>query len=95
MVAGHRFGACLLQGVTGSGKTEVYLRAAGAALDRGLGVIVLVPEIALAPQTVGRVRARFGDRVAILAKTRVEWSIADLAISATGANAACTRSAQT
>ena len=37
-----------------------------AALERGLGAIVLVPEIALAPQTVGRVRARFGDRVAIL-----------------------------
>ena len=59
-------GSYLLYGVTGSGKTEVYLRAAGAALERGLGVIVLVPEIALAPQTVGRVRARFGDRVAIL-----------------------------
>jgi primosomal protein N' (replication factor Y) len=59
-------GNLLLHGATGSGKTEVYLRAAEAALDRGLGVIVLVPEIALAPQTVGRVRQRFGDRVAIL-----------------------------
>ncbi|HVV59792.1 MAG TPA: primosomal protein N' [Gaiellaceae bacterium] len=56
----------LLYGATGSGKTEVYLRAAEAALERGLGVIVLVPEIALAPQAVGRVRERFGDRVAIL-----------------------------
>jgi primosomal protein N' (replication factor Y) len=56
----------LLAGATGSGKTEVYLQACAAALERGLGAIVLVPEIALAPQTVGRVRARFGDRVAIL-----------------------------
>jgi primosomal protein N' (replication factor Y) len=59
-------GNLLLYGATGSGKTEVYLQACAAALERGLGVIVLVPEIALAPQTVGRVRARFGDRVAIL-----------------------------
>ena len=56
----------LLVGPTGSGKTEVYLQAAAAALERGLGVIVLVPEIALAPQTVGRFRERFGDTVAIL-----------------------------
>jgi primosomal protein N' (replication factor Y) len=59
-------GHFLLYGATGSGKTEVYLRAAAAALERGLGTIVLVPEIALAPQTVGRFRARFGDAVAIL-----------------------------
>jgi primosomal protein N' (replication factor Y) (superfamily II helicase) len=59
-------GHFLLYGATGSGKTEVYLQAAADALERGLGVIVLVPEIALAPQTVGRFRARFGDRVAIL-----------------------------
>ncbi len=56
----------LLAGPTGSGKTEVYLQAAAAALGRGRGVIVLVPEIALAPQTIGRFRARFGDRVAVL-----------------------------
>ena len=56
----------LLWGATGSGKTEVYLQACAAVLERGEGAIVLVPEIALAPQTVGRVRARFGDRVAIL-----------------------------
>jgi primosomal protein N' (replication factor Y) (superfamily II helicase) len=59
-------GHFLLYGATGSGKTEVYLRAAAAALERGLGTIVLVPEIALTPQTVGRFRARFGDSVAIL-----------------------------
>jgi primosomal protein N' (replication factor Y) (superfamily II helicase) len=59
-------GPYLLYGPTGSGKTEVYLQACAEMLDRGLGAIVLVPEIALAPQTVGRVRARFGDRVAIL-----------------------------
>ena len=59
-------GNFLLHGATGSGKTEVYLRACAAMLERGLGSIILVPEIALAPQTVGRVRARFGDTVAIL-----------------------------
>ncbi|HVC86738.1 MAG TPA: primosomal protein N' [Gaiellaceae bacterium] len=59
-------GNFLLYGATGSGKTEVYLQACAAMLERGLGTIVLVPEIALAPQTVGRVRARFGERVAIL-----------------------------
>jgi primosomal protein N' (replication factor Y) (superfamily II helicase) len=59
-------GRFLLYGPTGSGKTEVYLQAAAAALERGLGTIVLVPEIALAPQTVGRFRARFADCVALL-----------------------------
>jgi primosomal protein N' (replication factor Y) len=59
-------GHFLLHGATGSGKTEVYLQAAEAALERGRGVIVLVPEIALAPQTIGRFRARFGDRIAVL-----------------------------
>ena len=59
-------GEWLLHGVTGSGKTEVYLASAKAALDRGLGAIVLVPEIGLTPQTVDRFRRRFGDRVALL-----------------------------
>jgi len=65
-------GHFLLYGATGSGKTEVYLQAAAEALRRGLGVIVLVPEIALAPQTVGRFRARFGDRVAVLHSSLTE-----------------------
>jgi primosomal protein N' (replication factor Y) (superfamily II helicase) len=59
-------GHVLLHGPTGSGKTEVYLRACAAALERGRGAIVLVPEIALTPQTVGRFAARFGDGVAVL-----------------------------
>ena len=58
--------AFLLHGVTASGKTEVYLRAAAEALRRGLGVIVLVPEIALTAQVVARFVARFGERVALL-----------------------------
>jgi primosomal protein N' (replication factor Y) len=69
----------LLHGVTGSGKTEVYLTAAAAALARGLGVIVLVPEIGLTPQTVSRFVERFGDDVAVLhsglsaGERRDEW----------------------
>ena len=59
-------GNFLLHGATGSGKTEVYLQACAAALERGLGAIVLVPEIALTPQAVGRFRARFGANVALL-----------------------------
>ncbi|MGA7118523.1 MAG: primosomal protein N' [Polyangiaceae bacterium] len=56
----------LLHGVTGSGKTEVYLRAIAAARSNGRGAILLVPEIALTPQLVARFRARFGDNVAVL-----------------------------
>lgn len=56
----------LLQGVTGSGKTEVYLRLVESALARGLGSLILVPEIALTPQLVGRFRSRFGPQVAVL-----------------------------
>ena len=63
---GGRFAPVVLQGVTGSGKTEVYLRAADEALALGRGVLLLVPEIALTPQMLGRVVSRFGDRVAVL-----------------------------
>jgi primosomal protein N' (replication factor Y) len=56
----------LLHGVTGSGKTEVYLHAVAAALGRGCSAIVLVPEIALTPQVLWRFQARFGDTVAVL-----------------------------
>jgi primosomal protein N' (replication factor Y) (superfamily II helicase) len=56
----------LLHGVTGSGKTEVYLQAVAAALRRRRSAIVLVPEIALTPQTAGRFVERFGDAVAVM-----------------------------
>ena len=56
----------LLHGVTGSGKTEVYIQAISKAIERGRGAIVLVPEIALTPQIVSRFVGRFGSRVAIL-----------------------------
>ena len=56
----------LLHGVTGSGKTEVYLRAIAEALEAGRQALVLVPEITLTHQLVARVRARFGDEVAVL-----------------------------
>jgi primosomal protein N' (replication factor Y) len=55
----------LLHGVTGSGKTEIYLRLAQAVSRSGRGVLILVPEIALTPAIAGAVRAAFGDRVAI------------------------------
>jgi primosomal protein N' (replication factor Y) (superfamily II helicase) len=56
----------LLYGVTGSGKTEVYLQAIDHVVKKGKGAIVLVPEISLTPQTVERFAGRFGDRIAVL-----------------------------
>ena len=56
----------LLHGVTGSGKTEVYLQAIDHGLKAGLDAIVLVPEIALTPQTTERFRSRFGETVSVL-----------------------------
>ncbi|MBX5435915.1 MAG: primosomal protein N' [Alicyclobacillaceae bacterium] len=69
----------VLYGVTGSGKTEVYLRAIEQCLQMGGGAVVLVPEIALTPQMVGRFTARFGRQVAVLhsalsaGEKRDEW----------------------
>jgi primosomal protein N' (replication factor Y) len=60
-----QFKTVLLQGVTGSGKTELYLRLAAQVLARGRTVLVLVPEIALTPAVAGLFRARFGRRVTI------------------------------
>ena len=56
----------LLHGVTGSGKTEVYLQAIDKTLKKGMEAIVLVPEISLTPQTTKRFRSRFGDMVSVL-----------------------------
>lgn len=56
----------LLHGITGSGKTEVYLRAALEALHLGRQVLIMVPEIGLVPQIEGRFRLRFGDKIALL-----------------------------
>ncbi|GAA0352177.1 primosomal protein N' [Alkalibacterium iburiense] len=56
----------LLKGITGSGKTEVYLQAIAEVLDKGLGALMLVPEIALTPQMVHRFKSRFGENVAVL-----------------------------
>ncbi len=63
---GKGFRTFLLKGVTGSGKTEVYLRVASHTMDSGRSVVVLVPEIALITQTERRFRARFGEHVAVL-----------------------------
>jgi len=65
-VQAHEFKAFLLEGVTGSGKTEVYLNAIEATLQAGRGALLMVPEIALTPAVAGQFQHRFGDRVAIL-----------------------------
>ena len=65
-IEAKRFQTFLLHGVTGSGKTEVYLTAIESALSEGRGALLLVPEIALTPQMAGQFFSRFGDRVAIL-----------------------------
>ncbi len=65
-IEARAFRAFLLQGVTGSGKTEVYLRAIDYALALGRGALLLVPEIALTPAVAGQFFHRFGERVAIL-----------------------------
>jgi primosomal protein N' (replication factor Y) len=65
-IEARRFQTFLMHGVTGSGKTEVYLTAIETALEAGRGALLLVPEIALTPQMAGQFFSRFGDRVAIL-----------------------------
>ncbi|MBT9160444.1 MAG: Primosomal protein N' [Dehalococcoidia bacterium] len=62
----NREGVFLLHGVTGSGKTEIYLRALGETIVHGKKAIVLVPEISLTPQTIARFASRFQGRVAVL-----------------------------
>lgn len=56
----------LLKGVTGSGKTEIYLQSIARVLEKGQGALMLVPEIALTPQMVDRFKSRFGEQVAVL-----------------------------
>ncbi|MDI6735787.1 MAG: primosomal protein N' [bacterium] len=65
-IKSHQFKVFLLHGITGSGKTEVYLQAISEGLKAGRGAIVLVPEIALTPQTVQRFKSRFGEIIAVL-----------------------------
>jgi len=64
-IESHRHAAFLLHGVTGSGKTELYLRTIARALEQGRSAVVLVPEIAITPQTTDRFRERFGDEVVV------------------------------
>ena len=66
LIVGKATSPVLLHGVTGSGKTEVYLQAIAHELSYGRGAIVLVPEISLTPQTVRRFAGRFGGKVAVL-----------------------------
>ncbi len=86
----------LLYGVTGSGKTEVYLRAAKACLEAGRSVLVLVPEISLTHQLVAALKARFGDGIAVLhsgLSGRERWRCWDHLASGTLRVAAGARSA--
>ena len=70
--AANRFQQFLLHGVTGSGKTEVYLRAIERVVEQGLQALVLVPEIALTPQLVARFTERFGAPLAVLHSSRTD-----------------------
>ena len=66
LIKGMQAGVVLLQGVTGSGKTEIYLQAIDNVIKDGKGAIVIVPEISLTPQTVDRFKSRFSEGVAVL-----------------------------
>jgi primosomal protein N' (replication factor Y) len=72
-LAQGKFKTFLLHGVTGSGKTEVYLRAIAAALEAGKSALLLVPEIGLTPAVASQFFLRFGDRVAILHSAFTGW----------------------
>ncbi len=76
-IAQGTFETFLLHGVTASGKTEVYLQCIGSLVGTGKGAIVLVPEIALTPQLLGRFRKRFGSRVAMLHSAMTDRERAD------------------
>lgn len=65
MMNGGKGGVGLLYGVTGSGKTQVFLRLADEAVSRGKGVIVMVPEISLTPQTIVQFKRRYGEKIAV------------------------------
>src|SRR5205814_211621 len=81
-IGAGRFAPMLLQGVTASGKTEVYLRAAAAARDRGGQTLLLVPEVALSSQLVREFRRRFAHRIGVLhsyltvGERRRNWELA-------------------
>ncbi|MDA8162475.1 MAG: primosomal protein N' [Desulfobacteraceae bacterium] len=77
VISRRSYSPVLLHGVTGSGKTEVYLRAAQRCLAQGRGVLFMVPEIAMTTQTVGRFVSRFGGDVAVLHSGLTEWERRD------------------
>ncbi len=88
LAAGGGFHPFLLQGVTGSGKTEVYLRATERVLREGRQALWLVPEIGLVPQALSRLRARFNARIAVLHSNLAEGDRARAWLDARAGDAA-------
>ncbi|MBS0383382.1 MAG: primosomal protein N' [Proteobacteria bacterium] len=88
LAAGDGFRAYLLQGVTGSGKTEIYLRLTERALQQGRQALWLVPEIGLIPQALRRLRARFDARIAVLHSNLAEGDRARAWLDARAGDAA-------